>query len=192
MSKDRELKKEFAKYTMRYLGKANIMYIKKTSESESKMFQNFLLDMNSSYLIYGNEEILNKFRAFYLTRCTKTRPLYSQYHATLYAEALTSDSKDEYGLNIDQDLIFLYIHEHSISSLGKSETWFTETLLNKITSRNRDGLVTIVLSEVRVPSLEDKSELNIINLNRVAIEKTVGIATKDIAKNSQASSSVCY
>ena len=71
-------------------------------------------------------------------------------------------------MNIDQDLIFLYIHEYSVSELGRSEAWLTGTILNKVASRNRDGLVTLILSEVKIPSLAGSPELEVINLSEVA------------------------
>ena len=88
-----------------------------------------------------------------------------------YASALMSNTKDEYGLNIDQDLIFLYIHEYSVSELGRSEAWLTGAILNKVASRNRDGLVTIILSEVKIPSLATSPELEVINLSDVVIKE---------------------
>ena len=90
-----------------------------------------------------------------------------------YATALTSSTKDEYGLNIDQDLIFLYIHEYSVSKIGRSEAWLTEAILNKVASRNRDGLVTIILSEVKVQPLAESPELEVINLSGVVIRESV-------------------
>jgi hypothetical protein len=53
----------------------------------------------------------------------------------------------------------------------------TETILNKVASRNRDGLITVILSEVRVPSLEDSSELKVINLSNVATKGSTKIPT---------------
>ena len=80
-----------------------------------------------------------------------------------YANALSSSTKDEFGLNVDQDLIFLYKNNHEYS-FGNSEAWLAETTLNKIANRNREGLVTIVLSEIRMPVLEESGELEVINL----------------------------
>ena len=104
-----------------------------------------------------------------------------------YAEELSSATKDETGLNVDQDLVFLYAHAHSISSLGRSETWLSETILSKISNRNRDGLVTIILSEVRISSIEDKAEFKIINLTNKALKESVkeilGTNTVDTTKS---------
>lgn len=164
---------ELFKFARLYLGQSNWEFLKKTSKEEHALFQKFPVDLKKSYIVYGDRNLLNKFKAFYLTRCLKTRPLYMQCFASEYANELTSGTKDEYGLNVDQDLIFLYIHEHSISTLGRSETWFTETILNKVANRNRDGLITIILSEVKVPPLEGTGELDVINLSKVVIKETM-------------------
>jgi hypothetical protein len=164
---------ELFKFARLYLGQANWEWMQKTSKSELDLFQKTPIDLKKSYIVYGSKDLLSKFKAFYLTRCLKTRPLYMQCFISDYANELMTSTKDDYGLNVDQDLIFLYIHEHSISSLGRSETWLTETILNKVASRNRDGLITIILSEIKVPSLADSSELEVINLSGVLVKETV-------------------
>ena len=115
-----------------------------------------------------------------------------QCFITDYASELTTGTKDDYGLNVDQDLIFLYIHKHSISTLGRSETWLTETVLNKVASRNRDGLITVILSEIRVPLLEDSAEIEVINLSEVVTKETVRtILSKDFT-NGEGSTGPVY
>ena len=159
---------ELHKQVRLYLGKSNWDYIAKTTESEKALFQGQNLDLTKSYIVYGSRDLLLKFKTFYLTRCIKTKPLYMQCFIDEYASALTYGTKDEYGLNIDQDLVFLYIHEYSVSEVGRSEAWLTGAILNKVASRNREGLVTIILSEVQVPSLAKSPELEIINLSETA------------------------
>ena len=165
--------RDYTKQVRLYLGKSNWEYIGKTTPAEHALFQKQELDLTKSYIIYGNRDLLLKFKAFYLTRCIKSKPLYMQCYVDEYASALMSNTKDDYGLNIDQDLIFLYIHEYSVSKLGRSEAWLTETILNKVASRNRDGLVTIVLSEVKVQPLTESPELEVINLSKVIIKESV-------------------
>ena len=165
--------RDYTKQVRLYLGKNNWDYISKTTPKEHALFQQQNLDLTKSYIVYGNRELLLKFKSFYLTRCVKAKPLYMQCYVDEYASALTSSTKDEYGLNIDQDLIFLYIHEYSVSKLGRSEAWLTETILNKVASRNRDGLVTIILSEVKVQPLTESPELEVINLSGVIMKESV-------------------
>lgn len=169
---------ELFKFARLYLGQTNWSNLKKTSNAEHALFQEVPIDLKKSYIVYGSADILGKFKAFYLTRCLKTRPLYMQCFITDYANELSSGTKDEYGLNVDQDLIFLYIHEHSISTLGRSEAWLVETTLNKVTSRNRDGLVTIILSEIKCPNLEKSKELQVINLS-----KTITKSVAEVVQN---------
>lgn len=182
MSKNLEL----FKFARLYLGQTNWEYLKKTSDGELALFQKAHIDLSQSYIVYGSKDLLNKFKAFYLTRCLKTRPLYMQCFVDEYAGSLMNNTKDEYGLNVDQDLVFLYIHEYSVSELGRSEAWLTGTILNKVASRNREGLVTIILSEVRVPSLAESSELKIINLSGVATKESIRSAlSKDRFANGE-------
>lgn len=185
-------KNDLSKQIMLYLGKVNWKYIAKTTEEEQNLFKKQKLDLTKSYVVYGNRDLLLKFKTFYLTRCIKSKPLYVQCYIDEYAAALTSATKDEYGLNIDQDLVFLYIHEYSVSELGRSEAWLTQTVLNKVASRNREGLVTIILSEVRVPSLSKSAELNVINLTGVSIKETAETVQKEKSLSSSDNSGTCF
>ena len=70
---------ELFKFTRLYLGQYNWEFLRKIQESELNLFKKFDINLNKSYIVYGNNDLLNKFKAFYLTRCIKKRPLYSQY-----------------------------------------------------------------------------------------------------------------
>lgn len=178
---------ELFKFTRLYLGQNNWEFLKKITKGELQLFQKFPIDLNKSYIVYGNEELLNKFKAFYLTRCVKKRPLYSQYFILEYASTLSTNTKDEYGLNVDQDLIFLYRHNH-MQTLGNSETWLLETILNKVAERNREGLVTVILSEQRMSFLEESKEFEVINLSEVITNKTLKEALETIKADEDNSS----
>lgn len=173
---------ELFKFTRLYLGQYNWEFLRKIQESELNLFKKFDINLNKSYIVYGNNDLLNKFKAFYLTRCIKKRPLYSQYFILEYASSLSTGTKDDYGLNIDQDLIFLYRHEH-MQTLGNSETWLLETILNKVAERNREGLVTIILSEQKMTFLENSGEFEVINLSEVVTNKTLKEALKTVEES---------
>ena len=183
---------ELLKFTRLYLGQTNWELIKKTSESELKLFQKFSIDLNTSYLVLGTEDLLKKYRAFFLTRCIKKRPLYAQYSMHDYASELSSPVKDDGGLNVDMDLIFLYRHRHLLA-LGRSEEWLEETVLNKVANRNRDGLVTVILSEVHMPTLENSEEMKIIDFFGVTTsEKKEQVLRKMQVKGTSSSSKTVY
>ena len=156
-------KTELLKHIKRYLGEDNWSLIRETTKAEHSLFQKIKLDINKSYFILGNRKTLEKFKAFYLTRCLKKRPLYTSCSLYEYAEGVTSTDKDEFGLNVFKELLFLYMHEH-MSTLGNSRIWLTETVINKIADRNIKGLVTIVLSEIDVKEFEDCGEMEVVNL----------------------------
>lgn len=171
---------ELLEFAEKYLGEHNWSFFKKITKDDFKLFQKFPIDVNKSYLVYGNTELLNKFKAFYLTRCVKKRPIYSQYFILEYAEALSGNTKDDFGLGIDQDLIFLYRHNH-MQTLGNSEIWLCEAIINKVAERNRDGLVTVILSEQRMQSLDKCGELEVINLSKVVKNKIVQEAAQSVS-----------
>lgn len=171
---------ELLKHIGRYLGKVNWKLAKETSAAELKLFQRVPIDIDKSYFVFGDSKILLKFKTFYLTRCVKKRPRYMQCSIDEYASELWSSSNDDFGLNLDEELIFLYRHENALT-VGKSEKWLIETILNKITDRNRNGLVTIILSEIRIPDLEKSGELEFVNLS----EKAMNQVASDIFKSSK-------
>ena len=152
----------------------------KLNKKEFELFKKFPIDVNKSYLVYGNTDLLEKFKAFYLTRCIKKRPRYAQFFIREYAETLSGNTKDEFGLGVDFELLFIYRHNH-MQTIGNSELWLCETVLNKIAERNRDGWVTVVLSEQRMPILEKCGELEIINLSKVVLNQTIQEVTQDMS-----------
>lgn len=179
---------ELLKFTRLYLGQTNWELIKKTSEKELKMFQKYPIDVNKSYLVLGTEDLLKKYRAFFLTRCIKKRPLYAQYSMHDYATELSSASKDDGGLNVDMDLIFLYRHKHQMLT-EKAEDWLVETILNKVANRNRDGLATVILSEMSMPTLESSGELEVVDLSGAVVGKRKQYALKKIQTEGSSNSS---
>ena len=172
---------ELFKYARLYLGPDNWDFIRSTTEKELALFKKVKLNMSSSYFVKGNKEILNKFKAFYLTRCLKNRPLFTQCSIYEYAEGMSSADKDEFGLNVSKDLLFLYMHEH-IFSLGNSRLWLTETIINKVADRNRVGLITIILSEISVSEFEKCGEMKVVNLGGATISESTEEALKSISK----------
>ena len=179
---------ELLKFTRLYLGQTNWELIKKTSESELKLFQKYSIDLDKSYLVLGTEDLLKKYKAFFLTRCIKKRPLYAQYSMHDYATELSSGVRDDGGLNVDMDLIFLYRHRHQMVS-DKAEDWLVETVLNKVANRNRDGLTTVILSEISMPTLESSGELEVVNLSGAITSKRKEYVLKQIKTEGTSDSS---
>lgn len=156
-------KTELFKQLKSYLGKDNWEAMRHTSKLELSLFQKFVIDLNKSYFIKGSQDLLMKFKAFYLTRCLKKHPLYVQCSINDYVEGLVSADRDEFGLNVSKDLLFLYVNRH-LPTLGNSRLFQTEITIGKIADRNRDGLITVVLSETSVSEFEQCGEMDIINL----------------------------
>lgn len=157
---------ELMKQIRLYIGKENWSLARhKTTDKEKTLLKSLSFDITKSCFVFGKEDMLNKFRAFFLIRCAcaKLRPTFSQYSMNEYASVLSSGVRDDFGLNIDIELLFLYKHRH-VYEIGKSNDWLNETILSKVADRNRDKLVTVVLSETRMPILESSGEFQIINL----------------------------
>ena len=163
---------ELCKYVRLYLGPDNWAAIKATTEKEHLLFQKHDLIPHTSYFVKGKRDLLNKFKAFFLTRCLKERPLYVQCSFYEYVEGLSSADKDEFGLNVSKDLLFLYLHKH-MYEVGRSRQWFVESAINRIADRNRAGLVTVILSEIGVPEIEECGEMKVINLGGAQSLETV-------------------
>ena len=181
-------KKELTKQILLYLGKENAKWLLERTEKEKKLLNGLNLNLKKSYIVYGNKDILSKFKAHYLAINVKSHCTYGQYYVDEYVNSITSPTKDDYGLNIDQDLVFIYVHEYSISTIGNTELWITGVILNKVANRNRSGLVTIILSEARIPLLDKSSELEVINLSKVVKMETIQEAAKEIKLSSSGTS----
>ena len=170
------------KQVRRYLGPDNWEVMRSTSESELLLFKKFDIDVDKSYYVKGNKSILGKFKSFYLTRCLKKHPIYYTCSLYEYAEGLSSADKDEFGLNVSKDLLFLYMHEHQ-PSLGNSRIWLTETVIGRVADRNRKGLVTVILSEIGVSEFEKCGEMEVIDLGGSIISSKVAEACKEISRS---------
>ena len=166
------------KFIKDFVGDEGWDSMKETSKEELTLFKKQKIDLKSSYLVYGSPSLLEKFKIFYLTRCIKDRPYFKQYYMDEYASVLSSGTKDTTDFLIDVDLLFLYKNNHSYS-FGNSDAWLVETILNKVSNRNRDGLVTIILSEIALPDLEHSGEFITLNLAGItaSLEKSKAIST---------------
>lgn len=167
---------ELVKFIKDFVGDEGWSYMKGTSKEELALFKKHKIDLKKSYLVYGSPELLEKFNVFYLTRCIKNRPYYKRYYMDTYASALSSANNSE-DIMVDVDLLFLYKNNHSYS-FGNSDAWLVETILNKVSNRNRDGLVTVILSEIALPDLENSGEFKVLNLSGItaSLKKNEAIA----------------
>lgn len=157
-----EQDRELLKQVRLYLGKENWDILLKITKKEMNFFKTFPLNMSKTYFVIGKRNTLEKFRAFYLTRSVKNKPIYRQYHMYEYASVLSGSIEDS-GLIVDVELLFLDRHNQTYE-LGNTDKWLNEVILSKVADRNRDRLVTVILSEIPMPTLENSGEFEIINL----------------------------
>lgn len=174
-----------------YLGEYDWnIYSNEISKKEFKFFKEFPINVLKSYLVLGknNHKLLDKFKAYYLTRryseireknLKRSTPY--EFDMLSYAKVLSSNTKEEYDLadTSQAELVFLYRHAHSSIS-EYSEAWLQNTILNKVAERNRDGLVTIILSEQHMLTLENSGEFEVINLSKVKQNQAIREALKGV------------
>jgi hypothetical protein len=71
----------------------------------------------------------------------------------------------------------------------RAEDWLVETVLNKVANRNRDGLTTVILSEINMPTLESSGELVVINLSGAVVSNRKEYVLKKIKTEGTSNSS---
>lgn len=189
MTKLSEEEINLAKSLKTFLGPDDWKELTKTTEYEFSLFKKVEFDVRKSYFVRGNRNLLGKFKSFFLTRCLKWHPMYTGCSLYEYAEGVSSPDKDEFGLTISKELLFLYMHEH-MSTLGNSRIWLTETIINKVADRNRKGLVTVILSEIDVEEFERCGEMGVINLLEGNQVMKTSEALSDLKNNSGSSKSI--
>ena len=148
-----------------YLGE-NKKLIKSLTKEDYKTLKALNIDTAKSYFVKGDQKKLLKFMAYFILKGVLERPSYSKVMLKEYVEG-TLDRSDELSsiLGTERQLLFLYLHRE-VSGIGNTEAWIATTSLDKITTRNRKGLVTVVLSERDFPILEKSEELISVDLGK--------------------------
>lgn len=164
-----------------YLGEDNLKLIKSLTKEELTKFKNYKISPNQSYFVKGNKEKLDKFMAYFLTKCVYNRPSYMKIMLKEYVEGYL-DRHDEgtFLLGADKQLLFLYLHKE-VSGIGNTDAWIGTSTLDKVANRNRKGLITVILSERAFDILEESSEFKVIQLGGASTTKSVERVAKSIA-----------
>ena len=156
-----------------YLGE-NKELIKSLTKEDYKTLRSLNIDSTKSYFVKGDQKKLLKFMAYFILKGVLERPSYSKVMLKEYVEG-TLDRSDELSsiLGTERQLLFLYLHRET-SGIGNTDAWIAATSLDKIATRNRKGLVTVVLSERDFPTLEKSEELISVNLGK-NVKKCEGV-----------------
>lgn len=167
-----------------YLGE-NKKVIQSFTKADYKLFKSLKVDTTKSYFVKGTQEKLKKFMAYFVLKGVLDRPSYSMVMLKEYVEG-TIDRSDELSslLGTERQLLFLYLHGET-SGLGNTDAWIATTSLDKIATRNRKNLVTVVLSERDFPILENSQELITVNLGGVVTAKSVEEAARIAAQKNK-------
>lgn len=177
-----------------YLGKTRTLILDILTEKEWETFKALKINPKRSYFVKGNKPILKKFEAYFLFLCAYNKPLYKNYLFEDYAKLISTsntvsnnnsnvnDDLDEVG--IDRELVILYMHDVQMG-LGNTTGWLTVTVLDKIANRNRQGSVTLVLSERDFVAFQDTSELKYIDLGGATIVAKASEIAESIGKKKE-------
>ena len=171
-----------------YLGTDRTKILDNFKDDDWKKFQGLHVNPKCSYFVKGSPKRLKKFEAYFLFLCAYKKPLYNRYLIEEYKDILTAPMKanseelDEIGS--DRELIFLYMHNVEMG-VGNTTGFVTVTILNKIANRNRQGNVTVVLSERDFPAFQNTAELKVIDLGGASITAQASAIVENIVKKSK-------
>lgn len=187
MTKNSDLRAEISAY----LGKTRTLILDKLTKKEWETFEKLKINPRNSYFVKGDKEALKKFEAYFLFLCAYSKPLYKNYLFEDYARLIsnlnnvstsTNDDLDEIG--IDRELVILYIHDVQMG-VGNTTGWLTVTVLNKIANRNRQGNITLVLSERDFVAFQDSTELKCIDLGGATLVAKASEILEGIVKKKE-------
>jgi len=151
------LNEKYKWYKM-YLGEYFDTY-KSLTRQQVDYFKTLELNLDKSYLVTCSDpNTLKCFMTYYL--CIRDSN-FKTYLVDEYVSDAGSRDKDSL---IDSEVIILQYHKHINTCSDKQDNWFYNTLLGKITGRNRQGLITIVLAEKQVNTLKNSGELLLLDL----------------------------
>lgn len=158
-------RKEIVESIDAYLGEQQKEILKTIDFKTLKMFIKAKIKLGVSYIVKGDNKILTQFKAFYLANSAKgkERLKYGSKMISDYASILSSDSKDDLGVD---DVLFIYAHRDNID-IGNTDNWLNQTVLNEVVNRKIKGYVTIILSERSIPFLEESKQFEVLNFGIV-------------------------
>ena len=180
MSDSSSLRKEISAY----LGVERTKILDKFNKEDWDYFDHLKINTKESYFIKGSQEKLKKFEAYFLFLCAYSKPLYKNYLVADYANILSSpvDSEAIDEVGIDRELVILYMHNVQMG-VGNTVGWIVTTVLNKIANRNRQNMITLILSERDFVPFQDSQELKTINLGGATHLAEVKSAAKVVSEN---------
>ncbi len=151
-------KKRVFDYLQKYLGQYNV-YV---SPKEEELFTQLNIESDKSYLVYNKDyNTLKKFVSYYLTLRDYD---YISYDFNDYTSNYTDPEKDI----VYSELLILRYHS-GVFEFGKAGSLLRDVLVSTITSRNRAGLITLVLAEKDLPYLNNSPEIRAIKLGDVHV-----------------------
>ena len=166
-----------------YLGKYALVF-KEFTTKDYELFQRVLPKVEkTAYLVKGSQEILRKFKAYFIIKCVMDRYEYSSFMLKDYIEGLSTRNDNELFLaGVSKELLFLYLH-HESSGTGGTENWIATATLDRMVNRKREGLITVLLSERTFPIIEKSKEVTVISLGGAKRVADTKAAIDDINQN---------
>ena len=167
----------------RYVGVKVKSILSKTTLEEMKSFESYLEKMKKAYFVKGTKSLLKKFQAYFIAKCASKAYSYSTFMLKKFIEGVTENTSDElFNAGASKDVLFLYLHGEA-SGIGNTDNWLSTTTIDIVANRTRKGLITVLLSERAVPTMESCKEFKVIDLGGAAKAKEIAQVLESVKSN---------
>jgi len=158
LANEKEKIEDLKKFLDIYLGEYKV----KLSKSDLDLFKKLTLAPNMSYIVvHPLYEMLRKFTQYFLTLREVS---YLSYTIDIFLREYKTNNYEHYY----NELLIIKYHAN-VFEFGRSIDFIRDSLLETITSRNREGLTTIILAEKHIPFLQECPELRYVQLGNSSI-----------------------
>lgn len=148
----------------RYVGIKVKELLKQITLKQMKSFDKKIGEITGAYFIKGSKGLLEKFQAYFIAKCAPKAYSYSTFMLKDFLSGLANNVGDELFLaGTGKDVLFLYLHG-SLSGVGNTDNWIGTTTVDVAANRTRKKLITVVLSERDLPTMENSKEFKVISL----------------------------
>ena len=168
----------------RYVGSKVMKILNKTTIEQMKFFESKIGVIKGAYFIRGSRKFLRRFRAYFVARCAPKAYSYSTFMLKKFIEGLTDNNNNDelFIAGASKDVLFLYLHKQ-LSGIGNTDNWLCTTTVDIAANRTRKDLITVILSEREVPSMENSGEFKVIDIGGADKAKEISEVFAKIAND---------
>ena len=148
----------------RYVGPKVKELLGKTTLKQMKTFDSKIGEIKGAYFVKASKSLLKKFQAYFIAKCAPKAYSYSTFMLKDFLSGLANNVGDElFVAGTGKDVLFLYLHGE-LSGIGNTDNWVSTTTVDVAANRTRKNLITVVLSERDLPTMENSKEFKVISL----------------------------